>query len=135
MEEEQGRKIILYAPNEYHEASYKERDKFCNGCGAEGGVKVPDKMWGLNIKEACNIHDWMTAKGKTLMDFLFAAGMFILNLTLIIWSGSANKFMLSLRLLRATKYFIAVVVFGVNHFFKDKKRAYGKYISYTGSFQ
>jgi len=128
-------KLILYAPNSYHEATPKERAEVCNGCGAKGGIKFPDSMWGLDVKEACNIHDWMTKYGLTLMDFLFAAGMFIVNLTIIIWFGSSNKLTLTLRLMRATKYFVAVVVVGLNHFFKDKKRSDAKYISYRGSFQ
>lgn len=125
----------LYAPKEYWLLSQKEKSKICNGCGAKGGINVPDKMYRLDVKEACNIHDFMTAKGITLVDFLFSAGMFIFNLTMIIWYGSSNKFMLTLRLARATKYFIAVVVFGLEHYFKDKKRNVENYISYKGEFR
>ena len=130
-----GKKAMLYAPNNYHVATAKARAKVCNGCGAKGGMKFPDYMWGLKVKEACDIHDWMTKKGLTLMDFLFAAGMFITNLTIIIWFGSSNKFMMTLRLFRASKYFIGVVVVGLNHFFKNKERSDAPRISYKGSFQ
>lgn len=29
-----------------------------NGCGAEGGQKYPDKIWGANFSFACTEHDW-----------------------------------------------------------------------------
>lgn len=116
-------------------ASDEQRTAICNGCGAKGGVNFPDTMYGLDISEACHVHDWMTEYGKTLMDFLFAAGMFIVNLTIIIWFGSSNKLLLTLRLFRATKYFVAVVVFGLEHFYENKTRSQEAYISYKGSFK
>ena len=44
----------------YLSATSRQRKNVCNGCGPHGwlGQLVPDTIWGLNISEACNIHDW-----------------------------------------------------------------------------
>lgn len=124
----------LYAPNTYFNATKEELEKACNGCGAKGGIKVPDTFYGLDIKEACSIHDWMYKEGKTLADFLFANAMFLLNLVVIVLDGS-NLIMRILRLSRAAKYFIAVAVKGQDAFWGDKPRNKSMNITYKGSFQ
>ena len=80
--------LKLYAPLTYWEASEEERAKICNGCGAKDGLSVPSSFYGLCIKEACNIHDWMYQHGTTQADKLFADAMFRLNLTMIIDTNS-----------------------------------------------
>ena len=60
--------LNLYAPVSYWEAAPSEKRKICNGCGTKEGLNVPDTMWGLDISEACKIHDWMYQHGKTLAD-------------------------------------------------------------------
>lgn len=124
----------IYAPNTYWEASDEERKAVCNGCGAKGGVKVPDTMWGLCIVIACHIHDWMFKEGKSLSDFYFANAVFIMNLAIIITS-IGSKWLAPLRLARATKYFIAVQELGQDAFWVDKPRNSGLEINYKGSFQ
>ena len=62
----------IYAPITYWELSPEEKKEICNGCGAKDGLKVPDTFWGLNMEEACNIHDYMYSTGKTHYDKLFA---------------------------------------------------------------
>lgn len=109
----------------------EELKNICNGCGAKGGIKVPDTMWGLNIKECCKIHDWMFAEGKTYADFLFANAVFIMNLAIVIVSKS-NKFLAPLRLARATKYFIAVQTLGSDAFWVDKNKNNELEITYKG---
>lgn len=127
--------LTLYAPLSYHQASCAAKRKVCNGCGAKGGIKVPDTMYGLDIKEACNIHDWMFKHGKTYADFLFANGIFQVNLTRIIVQQSANKFMIMLRLRRASKYFNAVAMLGQDAYWKNKRRNAGMHITYKGEFR
>ena len=124
----------LYAPNSYYEASDEEKLEVCNGCGAKDGVKVPDTMWGLNISEACNIHDWMFEEGITLADFYFANAVFIMNLSIIIVCGG-SKWLAPLRLMRATKYFVAVQRLGEDAYWVDNKRNERMNITYKGSFR
>ena len=122
----------LYAPKSYWNASQEDKKKICNGCGAKDGIKVPDTMWGLLIIMACQIHDWMFHEGKTYGDFLFANAIFIFNLTMIIIARSANWFMITLRLGRASKYFYAVMIKGEKAYWVDKEKNKNLNITYKG---
>ncbi len=126
--------LKLYAPDSYWKATDEEKAAVCNGCGAKGGIKVPDSFLGLEIKKACNIHDWMTEEGQTLGDFLFAAVMFLANLAAIILSDS-NRFVRIIRMILAFNYFTGVLIGGRSHFFKNKTENKKMYITYKGSFQ
>ncbi len=48
--------LPLYAPKSYWNLTEEEKSKICNGCGAKDGIKVPDTIYGLSIKIACDIH-------------------------------------------------------------------------------
>lgn len=124
----------LYAPKTYWNATEEELRSICNGCGAEGGIKVPETMWGLNIKPCCQIHDWMFKEGKTYADFLFANAVFIMNLTITIVSFG-SRWLAPFRLARATKYFLAVQVLGQDAFWVNKKRNNEMIITYKGEFR
>ena len=125
----------LYAPLSYWEATEEQRKAVCNGCGAKGGVNVPDSMYFLCVTLACNIHDWMYKEGKTLGDFFFANAVFIMNLViLIVCYGS--KFLAPLRLARATEYFIAVQTLGEKSYWvEDKVKNDEMNITYKGEFR
>lgn len=128
----------LYAPLTYWEATPEERAKVCNGCGAEKGIKVPSTFYGLCIKEACNIHDWMYNEGKTLADKLFADAMFRLNITLIIDSRNhciVDKMLSPLRHLRAGKYYLAVAEWGNTAYWVNKTINPTMQITYRGEFR
>ena len=114
----------IYAPITYWELSPEEKKEICNGCGAKDGLKVPDTFWGLNMEEACNIHDYMYSTGKTHYDKLFADAMFRLNLTVIIDAKETfkDKLLSVLRHYRAGTYYIAVAKYGNYSFWKDKER-------------
>ncbi len=129
--------LQLYAPFEFWTASQSERKANCNGCGSEldlSGKLVPNTMYGLDVRIACCIHDWMYAKGSTLADKLFADAIFLLNLSLLIIDGSSLLTM-PLRLLRASKYFVAVVKAGEESFFYNKSKNKEMYITFKGTFK
>ena len=132
----------IYAPITYWELSPEEKKEICNGCGAKNGLKVPDTFWGLNIEEACNIHDYMYNIGKTHYDKLFADAMFRLNLTVIIDAKETfkDKLISVLRHYRAGTYYIAVAKYGNYSFWKDKERLSPEdpmafRITFTGEFR
>lgn len=129
-----NKKLSLYAPSQYWNGTKSYLDEACNGCGAKGGIKVPDKFFGLSIKKPCDIHDVMFKEGKTYADFLFANAMFLLNLTITIINGS-NCFTMLPRLWLATKYFIAVALKGEKAYWVNKSRNEDMYITYKGSFK
>lgn len=77
----------LIAPIEYWSLSECQKRRICNGCGPQGNFfnrllswGIPDNLFGVNIAEACNIHDfcWHFGLGKKLSDNLFFDNMSIL---------------------------------------------------------
>jgi len=112
----------LFAPPSYRAASKEVRAIAVNGCGTGGwkGFLVPETMWGLDIREACNIHDWMYLAGETIADKDEADRVFLNNLLRLIESGSRWEWLAALRRRRALKYYEAVRVFGGPAFWNGK---------------
>ena len=110
----------LYAPESYWNATPAERSAVCNGCGAAGwkGKLVPNTMWGLNIRKACDIHDWMYHYGTTEADRHDADKAFLNNLIRII--NAHGGVLAGLRRYRATTYYNAVHRFGGAAFWDNK---------------
>jgi len=104
--------IELSAPIEYTILTAEGKAEICNGCGAKGGIPVPNTMYGLDISEACNIHDFRYYIGETWEDKVFADMEFLKNLYAIIehetWFGWVEK----LRKIRAEEYVLAVKLWG-----------------------
>jgi len=127
-------KLPLYLPTSFLRADEKEREKVCNGYGSKDGLKMPDTMWFLNIKFACQVHDWMFHKGTTMGDFYFSNVMFFWNLTAIIYNGS-NFFTVLPRMSRAMKYFMGVMSdCGRDAYWVDKPKNVSQSITIKGSF-
>jgi hypothetical protein len=118
-----GERIVLYAPNDYLYLSRAERDAICNGCGPRSWKFdiVPDTIYGLSIKEVCNIHDYMYHIGTTQQDKWFADALFLLNGCLLIMNVSANAIMKTLRVSRMAKYYLAVALAGNAAFATGRK--------------
>ncbi len=100
--------IVLYAPKEYWET--QDRTAICNGCGTKGlgGILVPDTLYGLSVTDACNIHDWMYAYGRSAADKEEADRVFLNNMVRIVQGRTQWGWLKSLRLRRARKYYLAV---------------------------
>lgn len=112
-------KILLIAPENFWKMTPAERKENCNGCGAKDGFNAPDTMYGLDIGEACNIHDFMYGEGVTSRDKVIADEIFEHNLRAIIDSES-YWFMKPLRYIRAKEYFAIVKHFGSDAYWRDK---------------
>ena len=109
----------LFEPPGYKALSVDEKSRICNGCGSKGfGWLVPNTIYGLNITDCCNIHDFMYSRGTTLQDKEYADRIFLNNLVRKIESGS--KLFSWLRRRRALKMHWAVDTFGEAAFW-DKK--------------
>lgn len=112
--------VKIFAPESYWNLSPEIKSKITNGCGT-GGWKsrlIPDTMWFLNIRAACDIHDYMYLVGETENDRRDADMVFLNNLIRLINSGS--KLMAPLRRRRALKYYEAVHRFGGPAFWNGK---------------
>jgi hypothetical protein len=116
--------IKLRAPESYWEASEEVRALVVNGCGPSGWKEkiVPDTIYGLNVKDACEIHDWEYEAGETLRDKILADINLLVNLIIIIINHTKKKWLIALRCLRAMKYFIAVLIFGRSAFWAGKRK-------------
>lgn len=76
----------LFAPSGYWGLTEQAKKEICNGCGSSQSKFdfVPDNILGLNINEACNIHDYMYYIGVTIEDKKKADRALLNNLLRII---------------------------------------------------
>ena len=111
----------LLAPQSYVNATEAEKAIVCNGCGTSGwkGKVVPETMWGLDISEACQRHDWMYHHGKTQADKELADLVFLRNLVRII--NKKGGWLKWPRRYRAMTYYNFVADFGDAAFWADKQ--------------
>jgi len=113
----------LFAPVEYWQLPPAAKALICNGCGKKGGLKFPNRIWGLDIRDVCNIHDYMYYAGQTEADREEADRVLRNNLLRIIEADSADIPLLkALRRRRAAKYYYAVRWFGGPAFWDDKNQ-------------
>lgn len=114
----------LFAPSGYWSLTKWERYKICNQAGPKGyGWLVPDTIWGLDIGDAADIHDYMYHFGKTIDDKNEADRVFLNNMIRIILNETRYKVLQWLRLKRAQKYFNAVCLFGGPSFWSGKNKS------------
>ena len=110
----------LYAPPSFYRLSKELRKEICNGCGSKGfgGWIVPNTLWGLNVEDCCDIHDYMYHIGKTIEDKEKADRVMLNNMMRKIEAGS--KWLRWVRRERAASYYYAVKLFGGNAFWSGK---------------
>ena len=84
------------------------------GPGGVGDYLVPDTMWGLDISEACRIHDWFyrfcpdrSAEAKA-----FADNLMLQNCLAIVNAKSKSWTLKHLRTVRCHTYHFMVTHFG-----------------------
>lgn len=107
------KKYDLFIPNSFWSHDDSTLVLIVNGCGPRGfGSKiVPDRIWGLSIKPACIIHDFMYETGTTKNDKDQADIWFLQNMLKIIKKDS-NLIMRLIRRRAALLYYQAVSEFG-----------------------
>ncbi len=110
----------LFAPIEFWKAKASRRLGGC-GPGSIGDWLVPDTVWGLSIRLACLIHDWMYEVGKAIVDKERADRVFRNNMVRMINSETKYEFLKRLRLRRANTYYKMVDKYGGPAFWKDKE--------------
>jgi hypothetical protein len=105
-------KINLLVPQGYLDLTPEQKKEICNGCGAKGGIPIPDTIYGLDIEEACNIHDFRYYVGGTQEDKEIADDEFYDNLIEIIDAIEFYDSFDDLRKVRAFEYVTAVRLWG-----------------------
>jgi hypothetical protein len=115
-------KIALYAPETYWKLAPHQKKKICNGCGTKGlvGAVVPDSLWGMDITEACNIHDYMYATGETIDEKYEADRVFLNNMLRMIDGAKSWWPVRFMRSRAAVKYYYAVRDLGGPAFWSGK---------------
>ncbi|MBT4937225.1 DUF1353 domain-containing protein [Candidatus Peregrinibacteria bacterium] len=112
----------LFAPTSYWTASEEKKKEVANGCGPDGwktfwGI---NKTFGLSIKKACNIHDWMYHFGKNQEDKDKADRVFLNNMIRIIETETSWRWLSKLRCFKARLYYLATKCFGGPAFWEGK---------------
>ncbi len=85
-----------------------------NGCGPRGlgDFLIPDTIYGLSVKPACKIHDWMFTIYNDEAGFKLANQVFLDNMIRINNSASKHELLKWIRMRRILKYYRAVSDFG-----------------------
>lgn len=108
----------LLAPVCYWNACPELIEEVCNGCGPWGiGAVAGMKAFGVDLNEACGIHDFMYHFGKTAEDKKLADETFLENMYALIDIAGQNapfgtKWITRARKRWAFRYYNAVVKFG-----------------------
>lgn len=105
----------------YDELTPKQKAEICNGMGAKDSFLaklIPDTIYGLDVSEAGNRHDFRYEVGQTEEDKRLADRGFWEDLLTII--NNHGGWLAWLRRRRALKYYEAVHYYGDEAFWKDK---------------
>lgn len=120
MREKLTEKNGLVAPDSYWLLNDEERYELLNGCGPGvlPGV-VPSKVFGANLKPACDIHDYIYAKPDTVKGRTEADKMFLNNMTTITDSEVSFLPHRILAKVAISMYYFTVRLFGGRLFKND----------------
>ena len=109
---------LIYPPG-FLNISPTVKAEVCNGAGAKDGIKVPNTMWGLNMKEVFDIHDFDYWMGENEEDKREADRRMLNNAIIMICNQ--RGWMMYARGLRAISYFMAVAILGNKAFYAGKE--------------
>jgi len=116
---------LLESSWHYKQLTPELKAQICNGAGAAGqwiSSFIPNTMYGLDVEEVFNIHDFDYHVGLTLEDKNNADRRMLRNMFAVINAekGFFGKSLGFLRRRRALKYYEAVHLHGGEAFFKGK---------------
>jgi len=117
--------VQLYAHHEcwlFKENHPEVFQSFGCGPGGLGDLFIPDNIFGVDVSNACRIHDWYYRfwPGNTEKDRKMADQLMRKNL-LIIVRAKSNPFALWLREPICQIYYIMVRKYGVDAFFEERE--------------
>lgn len=112
----------LFAPTAYWRLPESERSRTGCGPGRLGDLLVPDTVWGLSVKPACSIHDFMYQIGEVEADREIADRVLLNNCVRLIGAKRSIWVIRRLRLRRARTYYQFVRSFGGPAFWRGKNK-------------
>jgi len=91
-----------------------------NSCGGNGisSDLVPDHLFGTDITDACNIHDYMYLGESDIKSRQLADQLFLDNMLAAVDKTGSNLLFKTLRSAKAYLYYFAVRIFGGFYFNK-----------------
>lgn len=108
----------LDVPAGFGSLTPEDKAIICNGAGAKGGIKVPNTMWGLDMRTIFDVHDYDYWCGETVKDKRDADRRMLINAIILIMNRGG---LLAVpRVYRAATYFCAVAFMGEKAFWKGK---------------
>ena len=90
----------------YDKLTKAEKKAICNGCSFS-----PDRIWGLRITEACNIHDYDCKQANTKKKRDRIDARFYKNICILIDNRGGWRWLKRLRYNRAMLYYKAVSLY------------------------
>ena len=114
--------VKLISKYNYEHCPEQAKKRICNGCGEANSWKsrfVPETIYGLNIRECCNIHDYMYYFGVSEYGKIIADNVFLENMYILI--KNASWWLRYVRRRRAKKYYLAVKWFGQKAYMSNKE--------------
>ncbi len=119
-------KVQLYAPETFWKLTADAVLEISNGCGGRGiGALVPDTFFGLNMRPACDIHDYMYYVGEGDGGKIDADEVFLNNLIRICsdrYIVQKRLWLYKLRLMLCRKYYSIVRDYGGPWYWANKNR-------------
>ena len=112
--------LPLDIPAGYLNLSPTMKAEICNGAGAADGIKVPSTMYGLDLTEVFNIHDYDYYMGENDKDKRDADNRMLINSMRMI--NNRGGCLRKLRRYRATTYYSAVADYGKKAFYAGKEK-------------
>jgi hypothetical protein len=114
----------LACPQSFLDAPDELRRAVVNGCGAANAKFdfIPDAIYCMPIRPACDIHDWMYSVGRSAEDKDESDRTFLNNMLRLVETrrGLLDRLLKPFRRRRALKYYEAVVAFGGPAFWAGK---------------
>ena len=113
--------VELFAHKGYDDLLPEQKSAICNGMGSANSILssfIPNTMYGLDVEECGNIHDYGYHTGTTIAHKEIADRVFLNNMLRVI--NAKGGFLAFFRRRRALKYYEAVVYFGGPAFWADK---------------
>lgn len=119
-------KVELYAPETFWKLSPDILSDISNGCGGKGvGALVPNSFFSLNVRPACDIHDYMYHVGEGDAGKVDADEVFLYNLTRIVdakYNKERRRWLYKLRLMLCRRYYAVVRDFGGKWYWANKNK-------------
>lgn len=121
----------IFIPKEFKETPTWVVKQIVNGCGPKeiGSYWIPNSIWGITIRIACDIHDFEYYVGETEEDKKSADLTFLNNMIRLIEDTEYNKIFQKLRIDKflkvlakrtAKKYYYFVSEYGGPAFWDNK---------------